>query len=166
MFVYPKFILTLFVLILPTLFAACSSMVHPRAATPIKTDVPRPIETSKEMSLANELNESELTLAATQGNDKYFLDFKQGTDSIVHQLETTLKKIRLQSNPEDDYILKFSVQNGMLFWGSWAIHYMVTVQAEMSDDRWSQTSDVHNGSHYINSAIDDVAYKVVVAFTW
>lgn len=166
MFVYPKFTLTLLVLILPVLFAACSSMVHPRGPTPIKTDLSGPIETGKEMSLANELNESELTLAATQGNDQYFLDFKQGTDSIVHQLETTLKKILLQSNPEDDYIVTFSVQNGMFSWGSWAIHYMVTVQAEMSDDRWSQTSDVHNATHDINSAIDDLAYKVAVAFTW
>lgn len=166
MFIYPKFILTFFLLILAILFAACSHIVHPRGPTPIKMDVLDAIETSNEISLVNELNESKLTLAAKQGNNKYFLYFKQGTDSIVNQLETKLKGIGLQSNPEDDYILKFSVQNGRFFWGSWAIHYIVNVQAEMSDDRWFKTYDVHNGSHYINSAIDDVAYEVVVAFTW
>jgi len=161
--IYPQFILTLCLLILILLFSACSHIVYPRGSIPVEMDKVGQIDTTKEITLINDVAESKLTLVAVKGSDKFFADFKQWTDFIIAQLENELKVRGVQVKPEGDYVVKVSVPNLRFFWGAWAVRCIVNVQVERSDGKWAKTYEGNNAGQYIERAVDGAVHKVVAA---
>lgn len=161
-----RLLLALFLLILAILFSACSHTIYSRGPIPAKTDVVSSIDANKESSSVNDLTESKLIPVALQSIHEYFLDFEQRRDSIVDQFESTLQKIGFQADPEAEYILRVSFQNGRFFWGAQAIRYNLNFQVEMNDNEWSTIYQNSAAHHYMNREVDDVAYRFLVVMTW
>lgn len=164
MLLSPKFILSLFLVLVIFLFSACSHVVSPGGPIPVKIDVVGPIDTSNEISLVNDVTDSKLTLIGTYGAHKYLADFKQWTDFIVDQLETELEKRGVQVKPDVNDIFKVSVENVGIFWGAWAMRCIVNVRVEKSDGTWSKTFEGNNASPAtLYRAVDGAVYRVVEA---
>ena len=145
------------------LFSGCSQVVYPRGAIPVKMEAVGSIDARKVISFANSVPDSRLTLVATQGSQKYFVDYKHWTGSIVSQLEDELRKRGVQVKPESEIGFKVAVENVGLFWGSFSQRCIVRARVEKTDGSWSRNYEGNNASANFNRAIDGAVYKVVVA---
>lgn len=145
------------------LFSGCSHVVYPRGPIPVKMDVVGSIDTQMEVSLINGVTDSKLTLIATQGSNKYFVDYKQWTSSIVSQLESELKTRGVRVQSEGGASFKVVVESVGLFWGSFATRCIVRVRVEKMDGTWTKTYEGNNASGHFQRTFDGAVHKAVVA---
>jgi len=145
------------------LLSGCSHVIYPRGPIPVKMDVVGSMDAKKTVSFINGVTDSNLTLVATKGSDKYFANYKQWTSSIVSQLEEELRNRGVQLRPESEAGFKVGVESVGLFWGAFATRCIVRVRVEKIDGTWSRTYEGNNASNHFNRAIDGAAYKAVVA---
>jgi len=157
-----KLVFPLLMVLLALLFSGCSQVVYPRGAIAVKMDVIGSIDAKKVVSFTNGVPESKLTLVATQGNQKYFVDYKHWTGSIVGQLEDELRKRGVQVRPESDINFKVSVESVGLFWGAFSQRCIVRARADKMDGTWSKNYEGNNASDNFDRAVDGAVYKVVV----
>ena len=157
-----KLVFPLLMVLLALFFSGCSQVVSPRGPIAVKMDVIGSIDAKKVVSFANGVPESKLTLVATQGNQKYFADYKHWTGSIVSQLEDELRKRGVQVKPESDVSFKVSVESVGLFWGAFSQRCIVRARADKMDGTWSKNYEGNNASDNFDRAIDGAVYKVVV----
>ena len=157
-----KLVFPLLMVLLALLFSGCSQVVYPRGAIAVKMDVIGSIDAKKVVSFTNGVPESKLTLVATQGNQKYFVDYKHWTGSIVSQLEDELRKRGVQVKLESDVSFKVSVESVGLFWGAFSQRCIVRARADKMDGTWSKNYEGNNASDNFDRAVDGAVYKVVV----
>ncbi|HUL23763.1 MAG TPA: hypothetical protein VLZ10_20070 [Thermodesulfobacteriota bacterium] len=157
-----KPVFSLLMVLLALLFSGCSQVVYPRGAIAVKMDVIGSMDAKKVISFTNGVPESKLTLVATQGSQKYFVDYKHWTGSIVSQLEDELRKRGVQVRPESDVSFRVSVESVGLFWGAFSQRCIVRARADKMDGTWSKNYEGNNASDNFNRAIDGAVYKVVV----
>ncbi len=158
-----KLFFPLLMVLLALLFSGCSQVVYPKGAIAVKMDVIGSMDAKKVLSFANGVPNSKLTLVATQGNQKYFVDYKHWTDSIVSQLEDEFRKRGVQVKPESDVSFKVSVESVGLFWGAFSQRCIIRVRADKIDGTWSKNYEGNDASANFSRAIDGAVYKVVVA---
>lgn len=82
--------------------SGCSHVVYPRGPIQVKMDVVGSIDAKKVVSFTDGVQDARLTLVATQGSHKYFVDYKQWTGFIVSQLEDELRKRGVEVKPESE----------------------------------------------------------------
>ncbi len=148
---------------LALLFSGCSQVVYPGGAIPVKVEVVGPFDVKKAVSFTNSVPDSKLTLVATQGNQKYFVDYRHWTGSIVTQMEDEFRKRGVQVKPQSEVGFKISVESVGLFWGAFAQRCIVRARVDKMDGTWSRNYEGNNASGNLNRAIDGAIYKVVVA---
>jgi hypothetical protein len=158
-----KLFFLLLTVVAPLLFSGCSQVIYPRAAIPVKMDVVGSMDANKLVSFNNAVPDSKLTLIATQGSQKYFVDYKHWTGSIVSQLEDELRKRGVQVRPESEIRFKVGVESVGIFWGAFSQRCIVRARVEKIDGTWSKNYEGNNASGNFNRAIDGAVYKVVVA---
>jgi len=158
-----KLVFPLLSLMFALLFSGCSQVVHPSGAIAVKMEVIGPMDAKKVLCFTNAVSDSKLTLVATQGNQKYFADYKHWTGSIVSQLEDELRKRGVQVKPESDIGFRVSVESVGLFWGAFSKRCIVRVRAGKIDGTWSKNYEGNHASDNFDQAIDGAVYKVVVA---
>jgi hypothetical protein len=106
-----KPVFPLLMVLLALLFSGCSQVVYPRGAIPVKMDVVGSMDAGKVVSFINGVPDAKLTLVATQGSQKYFVDYKHWTGAIVSQLEDELRKRGAQVKPESEVGFKVAVES-------------------------------------------------------
>ncbi len=158
-----KLVLPLLMVLLALLFSGCSQVVYPRGAIPVKIEVVGAMDAGKVVSFTNNIPESRLTLVATQGNQKYFVDYKHWTGSIVSQMEDELRRRGVQVIPQSEVGFKISVESVGLFWGAFSQRCIIRARVDRTDGTWSKNYEGNNASGNLNLAIDGAVYKVVVA---
>jgi len=158
-----KFVIPLLMVMLVLLFSGCSQVVSPRGAIAVKMDVIGSMDAKKVVSFTNGVRDSKLTLVASQGNQKYFADYKHWTDSIVSQLGDELRKRGVQVKPESDVSIKVSVESVGLSWGAFSQRCIVRARADKIDGTWSKNYEGNDASANFDRAIDGAVYKVIIA---
>jgi hypothetical protein len=157
-----KLVFLLLMVLFALLFSGCSQVIYPRGSIPVKMDVVGSMDAKKVVSFTNGVPDSKLTLIATQGSQKYFVDYKHWSGSIVSQLEDELRKRGVQIKPESEVGFKVAVESVGLFWGAFSQRCIVRARAEKIDGTWSKSYEGNNASGNFNRAIDGAVYKVVV----
>jgi hypothetical protein len=127
-------------------------------------EVVGPMSVSKAISLENGVQDSRLTLIATQGFHKWYADYRVWTGFIVNHLGTELKSRGVQVTPDSAEIFRIKVEQAGLYWGSFAIRCVVNVRVERKDGTWSKIYEGNNASPAtLYRAVDGAVYKAVVA---
>jgi hypothetical protein len=145
------------------LLSGCYQVVHPTGTIAVKMEVIGSMDAKKVLSFTGGVPDSKLRLIATQGNQKYFADYKHWTGSIVSQLEGELRKRGVQVKPESDVSFKVSVQSVGLFWGAFSQRCIVRVRVDKTDGTWFKNYEGNDASDNFDRAIDGAVYKVVIA---
>jgi len=158
-----KLFFLLLTVVTPLLFSGCSQVIYPRGAIPVKMDVVGSMDANKVVSFTNGVPDSKLTLVATQGSQKYFVDYKHWTGSIVSQMEDELRKRGVNVKPESEIGFKVGVESVGIFWGAFSQRCIVRARVEKIDGTWSKNYEGNNASGNFNRAIDGAVYKAVVA---
>jgi hypothetical protein len=158
-----RFLFPLLMVLIALVFSGCSQVVYPRGAIAVKMDVVGSMDPNKVVSFTNGVPESKLTLIATQGSQKYFVDYKHWTGSIVSQLEDELRKRGVQVKPQSEVGFKVGVESVGIFWGAFSQRCIVRARVEKTDGTWSKNYEGNNASGNFNRAIDGAVYKAVVA---
>ena len=157
-----KLVLPLLMVLFAFLFSGCSQVVYPRGAIPVKIEVVGSMDAKKVVSFTNSVPESKLTLVATQGSQKYFVDYRHWTGSIVSQLEDELRRRGVQVKPQSEVGFKITVESVGLSWGAFSQRCIVRARVDKADGTWSKNYEGNNASDDFNRAIDGAVYKVVV----
>ena len=154
----------LFVVIAVVLLSACSHIAAPRGPIPVKMEVVGPIQGGKEVAFENGVTDAGLTLVAVQGSNKWWVDYKMWTGSVVSQLETELRNRGLEVKSESEKSFRVRVESVGLFWGSFSTRCIVKVRVEKKDGSWSKTYEGNNPSPAsLYRSIDGAVYRAVVA---
>ena len=159
-----RLVLTSLIVTLTFLFSACSHVTVPRGPIPVKMDVVGPMSVSKPISLENGVPDSKLTLIATQGFHKWYVDYNVWTSFIVSQLESELRGRGVQVSPASQEVLRVKVEQAGLFWGSFSTRCIVNVRVESKDGTWSKSYEGNNASPAsLYRSVDGAVYKAIVA---
>jgi len=159
-----KLVLTSSIVVLSFLFSACSHVAVPRGPIPVKMDVVGQMNVNKTISLENGVPDSKLTLIASQGFHKWYVDYRVWTSFIVSQLESELRGRGIQVSPDSQEILRVKVEQTGLYWGSFSTRCIVNVRVERKDGTWSKSYEGNNASPAnLYRSVDGAVYKAVVA---
>jgi hypothetical protein len=159
-----RLVLSSLIVALTFLFSACSHVAVPRGPIPVKMEVVGPMSVNKAISLENGVQDSRLTLIATQGFHKWYADYNVWTSFVVNQLESELRGRGVQVAPNSQDIIRVKVEQAGLFWGSFSTRCILNVRVERKDGSWSKSYEGNNASPAsLYRSVDGAVYKAVVA---